>query len=81
MSVISESVSDSTLVSAISNWNIQGDRLDIRNADTPIPKEKLSNKTIHLLSEARSKLTEDFEPTRAKGKKSKKFDTDKAFTR
>ena len=48
MSVISESVSHSTLVSAVSNWNIQSDGLDIRTADTPTLKERLSDETINL---------------------------------
>ena len=33
--MISESVSHSTLVSAVSNWNIHSDGLDIRTANTP----------------------------------------------
>ena len=80
MSVISESASHSTLVSAVSNWNIQSDGLDIRTADTPIPKERMSDETIHLLREARSKLTEDSAPAQPKGKKRKKFDIDNAST-
>ena len=79
MSVISESVSHSTVVSAISNWNIQSDGLDIRTADTPIPKERISDETIHL-SEARSKLTKHCAPIETKGKKRKKFNTDEAST-
>ena len=59
MSVISESVSHSTLVSAVSNWNIQSDRLDIRAADTPMPRERISEETMQLLSEARAKLTDN----------------------
>ena len=78
--MISESASHSTLVSAVSNWNIQSDGLDIRTADTPIPKERLSDETIHLLMEARSKLTENPTPAKPKGKKRKKFDTDEAST-
>ena len=58
MSVISESVSHSTLVSAVSNWNIQSDGLDIRAADTPMPRERISEETMQLLSVARAKLTE-----------------------
>ena len=80
MSVISESASHSTLVSTVSNWNIQSDGLDIRTADTLIPKERLSDETIHLLREARSKLTEDSAPAQPKGKKRKKFDIDEAST-
>ena len=59
MSVISESVSHSTLVSAVSNWNIQSDELDIRAADTPMPRERISEETMQLLSEARAKLTDN----------------------
>ena len=62
MSVISESVSQSTLVSAVSNWNIQSDGLDIRAADTPMPRERISEETMQLLSEARAKLTDNPAP-------------------
>ena len=59
MSVISESVSHSSLVSAVSNWNIQSDGLDIRAADTPMPRERIFEETMQLLSEARARLTEN----------------------
>ena len=72
MSVISESVSHSTLVSAASNWNIQSDGLDIRAADTPMPRERISEETMQLLSEARARLTENPISAQPKSKKRKK---------
>ena len=52
----------------------------MRSADTPIPKERLSDETIHLLMEARSKLTEDSAPQPPKGKKRKTLGNDVAST-
>ena len=76
MSVISESVSHCTLVSAVSNWNIQSDGLDIRAADTPMPRERISEETMQLLSEARAKLTDNPAPAQPKSKKRKKLGQD-----
>ena len=72
MSVISESVSHSRLVSAVSNWNIQSHGLDIRAADTPMPRERISEETMQLLTEARARLTENLIPAQPKSKKRKK---------
>ena len=41
MSVVSESESNTTLVDAVSGWNIQSEGLGIRAADTPIPSAEL----------------------------------------
>ena len=59
MSVVSESESNTTLVDAVSSWNIQSEGLGIRAADTPIPSERISNETLDLLSAASEKLTND----------------------
>ena len=80
MSVISESASHSTLVSAVSNWNIQSDALDIRAADTPIPREHLSEETMKLLDEASAKLEANPVQAPPKGKKRKKFGQDAPST-
>ena len=59
MSVVSESESNTTLVDAVSSWNIQSDGLGIRAADTPRPTERISNETLSILSAARDQLTDD----------------------
>ena len=41
------------------DWNIQNDELHIIPADTPIPKEKISDDRLSLLTAASAKLTDD----------------------
>ena len=57
MSVTSASVSHSTLTTAVSRLDLQSDGLDIRSADTPIPKDRLSEETLELLNEVNTRLT------------------------
>ena len=48
MSVVSESVSHSTLITAYSNMDLQNDGLEFEFADTPLPKNRFSDDT-HIL--------------------------------
>ena len=59
MSVILESVSNSTLVSAVSKLGIENDQQESTGIDTPIPKDNISDETINLLMEASSKLSRE----------------------
>ena len=69
MSMISESASHSTLVSDVSNWNKQSDGSDIRTVDTPIPKERLSDETIHLLRKQDPNLQKTLPRLNLRGKR------------
>ena len=46
MSVASESVSHSTLLTAFSKVDLQSDNLEAQGSDTPFPSERLSDETI-----------------------------------
>ena len=59
MSVILESVSYSTLVSAVSKLVIENNQQESTGIDTPIPKDNISDETINLLMEASSKLSRE----------------------
>ena len=75
MSVVTESESNTTLVDAVSSWNLQSDELGIRAADTPIPTERISNDTLDILSAARDKLAYDTSIGPQKSKKRKTMDS------
>ena len=63
MSVVSESVSHSTLTTAMSRLDLQSDGLDMRSADTPMPRERISYETISILKETHSKLEQTAQET------------------
>ena len=46
MSVASESMSHSTLLTAFSKVDLQSDNLEAQVSDTPFPSERLSDETI-----------------------------------
>ena len=76
MSVVSESVSHSTLTTVVSRLDLQFDGLGMRSADTPIPRERISDETINVLNQAYSKLEETAKETsRNKGEKRARQDS------
>ena len=46
MSVASESGSHSTLITAFPKVGLQSNQLETRGADTPYPKQRISDKTL-----------------------------------
>ena len=56
MSVVSESVSQTTLITAYSKLDLQNDGLDLDTADTPMPRGNISDETIELIRQATAKL-------------------------
>ena len=59
MSVVSESVSHSTLITAYSNMDLQNDGLEFESADTPLPKYRFSDDTLSILTGASTKLKDN----------------------
>ena len=59
MSVASESVSNSTLLSAVSRLGIDYNQKESTRSDTPLPMENISDETINLLIAASSKLSKE----------------------
>ena len=59
MSVASESVSNSTLVSAVSRLGIDHNHKESTRSDTPLPQDNISDETINLLIAASSKLSKE----------------------
>ena len=66
MSVTSESVSNSTLVSAVSKLGIDHNQQESTGADTQIPTDYISDETINLLIAVNSKRPKEayFSPFR-----------------
>ena len=70
MSVASESVSHSTLLTAFSKVDLQSDNLEAQGSDTPFPSERLSDETISVLVAANQLLSANPpQPQRQKGNK------------